>query len=127
MLRPINLLTEPEPGSVVAYDAASGGESAQWGEIGSCNGYIDIHRRILVEKTVFDPLLSPPVLPLHVGAESTIERGARWRGFLEVGRRVTIERDVVLEECIVLDGTVVASGSRHRCAVIYGDTYIEAP
>jgi hypothetical protein len=55
-------------------------------------GYLDIHRRILVEKARFDPLLEPPPLALHVGPGAVIDPGARWAGFLEVGeylRRIT--------------------------------------
>jgi len=115
-----------EPGSVIAYDAASRHDAVHWGEIGSCSGYLDIHERILIEKTAFDPILAPPPLPLHVGEGSTIDPGAEWRGFLAVGSGVRIERDVVLEDCVVLDGTIVAAGKRHRRAVLYAEGSIEA-
>lgn len=115
-----------EPGSVIAYDAATREDTVQWGEIGTCRGYLDIHERILIGKTAFDPLLPPPPLPLHVGEGTTIDAGAEWHGFLEVGSGVMIERDALLEDCVVLDGTVVEAGSRYRRAVLYPGGVIEA-
>jgi NDP-sugar pyrophosphorylase family protein len=114
------------PGSVVAYDPSENGSSPLWGEIGSIAGYLDIHRRILVERTVFDPLILPPPLPLFVGEDSSIDPAARWRGFLAVGSRVTIERDTMLEDCVVLDGTVISEGSGFRRAVVYPGGAAEA-
>jgi mannose-1-phosphate guanylyltransferase len=115
-----------EPGSVIAYNAATRDDTVRWGEIGSCRGYIDIHERIMIGKTAFDPLLPPPPLSIHVGEKTTIDAGAEWHGFLEVGSRVMIERDVVLEDCVVLDGTVVEAGGRFRRAVLYPGGVIEA-
>jgi NDP-sugar pyrophosphorylase family protein len=107
------------PGSVIVHDPARIGAAPRWGEIGSIGGYLDMHRRILIERTAFDPLLPPPPLPIVAGKDSSIDPGARWRGFLAVGSKVTIERDVELEDCVVLDGTVVRAGSDFRRAVLY--------
>ncbi len=126
LVETIQAMTAERPGAVAAYNPATRGNEFHWGEIGSCGGYLDLHRRILVEKTLFDPLLPPPPLPLHVGDGSTIDPGAGWRGFLAVGSNATIERNVILEDCVVLDGTFVASGSSHRRAVLFPEGIIEA-
>lgn len=125
LVETVRAIIAERPGAVAAYNPSIRGNEFHWGEIGSCGGYLDLHRRILVEKTVFDPSLPPPPLPLHVGEGTTIDPGADWRGFLAVGSNATIERDVTLEDCVVLDGTFVASGSRHRRAVLFPEGILE--
>jgi mannose-1-phosphate guanylyltransferase len=126
LVETIHSIIAKRPGAVAAYNPSTRGNEIHWGEIGSCGGYLDLHRRILVEKTLFDPSLPPPPLPLHVGKGSTIDPGADWRGFLAVGSNATIERDVTLEDCVVLDGTFVAAGNSHRSAVLFPEGTIEA-
>lgn len=103
-------------GSVAGYDAS---RVILWDEIGSPERYIGLHGRILAGRERFDPLLEPPPLPLHVDDEARIEPGAEWRGFLSVEGDGIIERDALLEECIVLKGTRVERGARHRRAVLF--------
>jgi NDP-sugar pyrophosphorylase family protein len=104
------------PGSVMGYDASRG---MLWDEIGSPESYIGLHRRILVGKERFDPLLEPPPLSLYVSGEARVDPGAEWRGFLSVERGASLERDALLEECVVLDGALVERGARYRRAVIF--------
>lgn len=126
LIETLSTIIARERGSVIAHNAVRRGGDVVWGEIGSCEGYLDIHERILVRKTLFDPLLPPPPLPVHTGEGSVIDPGAAWRGFLEVGSGATIERDTVLEDCVVLDGTVVTAGHRSRRAVLYPDGVMAA-
>jgi len=112
------------PGSVAGY-VASGEGGAAWGEIGSPYSYLDLHRRIMIEHTGFDEALPPPALPLRVGAGASIDPGARWKGFLDVGEGAWIEKDTELEDCVVLDGAVVRSGARLRSAVAWGESALE--
>jgi NDP-sugar pyrophosphorylase family protein len=104
------------PGSVVCFEPEGG---FLWGEIGSPAGYLDLHRRILVSGDRFDPLVEPPSLPLHVAAGAGIEPGAEWRGFLSVECGARLERDTMLEDCVVLEGTIVPRGSRYKHAIVY--------
>ncbi len=116
----VPILTEmirARPGSVAGYDASAAGPDS-WGEIGSPAGYLDIHRKILIDRVRFDPMLEPPPLPLHVGPGAAVDPGARWRGFLEVGPRAVVRRGATLEDCIVLEGAVVEGGD-HRQEVIF--------
>jgi mannose-1-phosphate guanylyltransferase/phosphomannomutase len=105
------------PGSVAGYDA-SAATGIAWGEIGSPAGYLDIHRKILIDKVRFDPLLEPPPLALHAGAGAAVDPGARWRGFLEIGPRAAVRSGASLEDCILLEGTVV-EGGEHREEIIF--------
>jgi len=105
------------PGSVAGYDA-SAESGAAWGEIGSPDGYLEMHRKILIDKVRFDPLIEPPPLPLHVGPGSAVDPGARWKGFLEIGPRAVVRGAAVLEDCVLLEGTVV-DGGEHRKEIIF--------
>jgi mannose-1-phosphate guanylyltransferase/phosphomannomutase len=107
------------PGSVMGYDAAAEGAPFAWSEAGSPEGYLDIHRRILIDKVRFDPILEPPPLPLHAGDGAVIDPGAEWSGFLEVGPRAAIRRGASLENCVVLEGAAVAEGERHSNEIIF--------
>ncbi len=104
------------PGSVAGYDAS---RDILWDEIGSLDRYLALHGRILVGGEHFDPLLIPPPLPLYAADGATIEPGAEWRGFLSAEGGSIIERDSLLEECVVLKGTRVERGARHRRAVLF--------
>lgn len=109
------------PGSVAGYDASHG---MLWSEIGSPESYIGLHRRILIGKERFDPLLEPPPLPLYVADEARVDPGAEWKGFLSVERGAFIETNALLEECIVLDGALVERGAHHRKAIIFPEGVI---
>lgn len=104
------------PESVIGYDASDG---LLWDEIGSPESYIGLHRRILLGRERFDPLLDPPPLPLHVAEGARIDPGAQWRGFLSVGGGAVVEGDTLLEDCVVLEGSHVGRGESHREAIIY--------
>jgi NDP-sugar pyrophosphorylase family protein len=112
------------PGSVAGFDATSTGSSA-WGEIGSPASYLDMHRRIMLEMTRFDGAVPPPPLPLRAGDGSSIDPGAEWKGFLDVGDGARIEGNTFLEDCVVMENAVVRSGSRLRSAIIFNDEVLE--
>lgn len=118
-------MIERRPGSVAGWEAGASGDAAAWGEIGTPAAYLDIHRRILVEKTLFDPLIPPPPLPLRAGPGAKIDPGASWNGFLDVGRNALIEKGSRLEDCVVMDGATVRSGSVLRAAVVYRGGAVE--
>jgi NDP-sugar pyrophosphorylase family protein len=79
----------------------------------------------MIEGTFFDPALPPPPLPLRAGEGSSIDPGAEWRGFLDVGRNARIERNTFLEDCVLLESAVVREGARLTRAVIYDDQVME--
>jgi len=119
------------PGSVAAFDPSrarpgegparpvgSSSGRPEWGEIGSPQSYLDMHRRIMIEKTRFDGAVPPP-LPLRAGPRSSIDPGAEWSGFLDVGDGALIESGTFLEDCVVLEGAVVRSGTRLSRAIVY--------
>ncbi len=104
------------PGSVVGYDASGG---SLWGEIGSPERYLDLHRRILVDRERFDPLIGPPPLPLYVSEGASVEPGAEWKGFLSIEDGAVVEKETLLEDCVVLRGARVGRGAVHRRAIIF--------
>ena len=112
------------PGSVAGFDASSI-DAAVWGEIGSPPSYLDIHRRIMIERILFDGAVQPPEMPLRTGVGSSIDPGAEWTGFLDVGNGARIEGNTFLEDCVVLDGAVVRNGTRLRSAVVYDNEVLE--
>jgi NDP-sugar pyrophosphorylase family protein len=105
-----------QPGSIAGFEP---GEGFLWAEIGTPAGYLSLHRRILVERASFDPLLEPPPLPLFLSEGATVDPGTRWRGFLSVERGARVDRDCLLDSCIVLEGTHVPAGAHHANAIIY--------
>jgi len=119
-------LVRKKPGSVIGWNAASHGARYAWGEAGSPSGYLEIHRCILIEKLRFDTALEPPPFPFHVGEGASVEPGARWKGFCEIGRRAVVERDASLENCVVFDETVVPRGSVHENEILFPGGIIKA-
>ncbi|MCK4236345.1 MAG: NDP-sugar synthase [Candidatus Krumholzibacteria bacterium] len=112
-------MIEKRPGSVMGYNTMSGDEQRFWGEAGSPEFYLDLHRRVLAEKIRFDPLLDPPLLPIHVCHDAAVDPGTRWKGFVEVGPQAVVEKDASLEDCVILGNAVVCSGSSHCRAILY--------
>jgi NDP-sugar pyrophosphorylase family protein len=107
------------PGSVAGWNAGGGGAPYAWGDCGSPASYLDVHRRILLEKTAFDPLIVPPPGPVHEGEGSVVEPGARLSGFCEIGRRAAIGRNAAVENCVLLEGARVANGERRRNEIVF--------
>lgn len=114
----LNLIIREVPGGVAGYAAGPVGD-VSWGETGSPASWLDIHRRILLDKEEFDPLLKPPPLPLRTGNGASISPSARWEGFLDIGRNATVEKLAFLRDCIVMDGTTVREGTERESAILY--------
>jgi NDP-sugar pyrophosphorylase family protein len=70
-------------------------------------------------------MIPPPPLPVRAGDGSSIDPGARWNGFLDVGKRARIEGNTILEDCVVMEGAVVRGGARMRSAIIYDNGVLE--
>jgi mannose-1-phosphate guanylyltransferase len=115
----LNEMIRTRPGSVLGWNAAADVASWVWGEAGSPAGYLALHRAILVERARFDPAIEVPPFPFHAGEGAAVDPGARWTGFCEIGRRAVVERDALLESCVVLDDTVVARGSVHSNEILF--------
>ncbi len=113
-----------DPGSVAGFDASASGDPA-WGEIGSPLSYLDIHRRIMIERVEFDRKIPVPPLPIRAGDGSSIDPGAQWKGFLDVGAGARIEGNTFLEDCVVMENAVVPDGTRLNKAIFYGDEVLE--
>ena len=115
----LNEMIRTRPGSVLGWNAAADVASWVWGEAGSPAGYLALHRAILVERVRFDPAIEVPPFPFHAGPGAVVDPGARWTGFCEIGRRAVVERDARIENCVVLDDTVVARGSVHSNEILF--------
>jgi NDP-sugar pyrophosphorylase family protein len=114
------------PGSVLGWNAAANGARYAWGDAGSPEGYLGIHRAILIDRVRFDPTIDDTSFPLHVGEGAVVDPGAVWKGFCEIGRRAVVERDARLEDCVVLEDTIVARGSDHSNEILYPGGVIKA-
>ena len=73
----------------------------------------------------FDSAVPPTPMPLRTGEGTSIDPGADWTGFLDVGNGARIEGNTFLEDCIVMDGAVVQNGKRLSSAIVYGDKVLE--
>ncbi len=112
-------MIDKRPGSVKGYIIDGGAHPFTWAETGTIPAYIDLHRRILNGRELFDPTLKPPRLPLYAGDGSVIDPRARWKGFLCVGRESSIGKNVFLEDCVVLDKVTLAPGVCGKSTVFY--------
>lgn len=79
-----------------------------WLDIGTAEKYLQAHRDILrrQKKT------------RCVGAKSLIERGSRFQGFVSLGAHCRIARGSSLSNCVILEGTEVAGGSRISHSIV---------
>jgi NDP-sugar pyrophosphorylase family protein len=79
----------------------------------------------MIEMVRFDRTVPPTPMPLRAGEGSSIDPGARWNGFLDVGNNARIEGNTSLEDCVVMEGAVVSSGARLRSAIVYDSDVLE--
>lgn len=122
----VSVLTEmidKRPGSVMGFDA---GAVPMWCEAGTPEDYLEIHRMILSEKNRFDPALEPPDESVHISGSASVDSSVDIEGFLEVGPRAVVKGLVSLEDCVVLEGTLVQEGSSYRKAIIFAGGVISA-
>ncbi|MDD4857104.1 MAG: NDP-sugar synthase [Candidatus Krumholzibacteria bacterium] len=122
----LRTMIERRPGSVLGWNAAANDARYVWGETGSPSGYLGIHRAILIDRARFDPAIEDAPFPLHAGEGAAVDPGAIWRGFCEIGRRAVVERDAYLEDCVVLEDTIVARGSAHSNEILFPGGVLKA-
>ena len=79
----------------------------------------------MTRREYFDPLIAPPPLPIFAGEGARIHPGAKWKGFLCAGRDSVIMEGTMLEDCVVLDGTVVEKGVSARDAILFRGGIVE--
>ncbi|MBU8921655.1 MAG: NTP transferase domain-containing protein [Bacteroidales bacterium] len=116
-------MASANPGSVRGFRVA--GKSGAWAEAGTPASLLDLHRRILVSRERFTPSIPTPTMPLFTGEGTDIAPGVRWKGFLSIGKNSVINRNTVLEDCVVLDDTVVDPGTNCIRSIMYPDGMIE--
>lgn len=112
----LNGLVVRRPGSVAGWIA---GETCAWGDCGAPAPYLDLHRRILVEKILFDPRVPPPPGTVHAAPGARVENGARLSGFCSMAAGAVAAAGAALEDCVVLGGTRVEGPEEHRREVLF--------
>ena len=112
----LRMMIQQMPGSVAGFESD---DDTLWAEIGSPAGYLSLHRRILVGRERFDPMLEPPPLPLFVSDGAMVDPGSEWQGFLSVQSGAHIERNSRLEDCVVLEGARVLEGEHHTNSILF--------
>ena len=108
-----------KPGSVIGWNAAEEKIPYAWGDAGSPAGYLGIHRAILVDGARFDSEVETPPGPIHVGEGADIDPTARVAGFCAIGRRSVVQPRARLENCVVLDDTIVARDTVHSNEILF--------
>ncbi len=107
------------PGSVIGWNAGENDTPYAWGDAGSPAGYLGIHRAILVDGVRFDPEAETPPGPIYVGEGADVDAAARFAGFCAIGRRAAVEAGARIENCVVLDDTVVAKDTAHSNEILF--------
>jgi len=115
-----------KPGSVIGWNAAEGEIPYAWGDAGSPAGYLGIHRAILVDGARFDPEVATPRGPIHAGEGAKVDPAARCAGFCAIGRRAVVEPRARLENCVVLDDTIVARDTVHSNEILFPEGVLRA-
>lgn len=115
----LNGIIARRPGAVAGWNAGAAGAAYAWGDCGAPAPYLDVHRRILVEKTAFDGRIPPPAGTVHADPGATIEAGGRIAGFCSIGPGAVIARGAALEDCVVLGGTRVEGPEEHRREILF--------
>jgi mannose-1-phosphate guanylyltransferase len=108
-----------KPGSVIGWNAAEGKGPYAWGDAGSPAGYLGIHRSILLDGARFDSETGMPPGPIHIGEGAVVDPSARCAGFCAIGRRAVVEPRARLEDCVVLDDTIVAKNTVHSNEILF--------
>jgi len=121
----INRAAGDEPGRVIYHNIEETATDLHWIDIGTPHGYLELHRKIILDKATFHPLIKPPALPIHISEGASVDPGAGWTGFLEIQRDARIERDTFLENCIVMSGAIVERGTKAEESIITADGIIE--
>ena len=125
----VTILTDmmrKKPGSVIGWNAAEAKIPYAWGDAGSPAGYLGIHRAILVDGVHFDPDMETPLDPIHIGEGADVDPAARCAGFCAIGRRAVVEPRARLENCVVLDDTIVAMDTVHSNEILFPGGILKA-
>ncbi|MCX5752549.1 MAG: NDP-sugar synthase, partial [Candidatus Krumholzibacteria bacterium] len=115
-----------KPGSVIGWNAAEASVPYAWGDAGSPAGYLGIHRAILVDGASFDPEAGTTPGPIYIAAGANVDPAARCSGFCAIGRRAVVEARARLENCVVLDDTIVARDTVHSNEILFRGGMLEA-
>jgi NDP-sugar pyrophosphorylase family protein len=106
-------------GSVIGWNAAERDAPYAWGDAGSPEGYLGIHRAMLLDRVRFDPDMEPHPGPVYFGGGAKVDPAARCAGFCAIGRRAIVEPRARLENCVVLDDTIVARDTVHSNEILF--------
>lgn len=96
----------------------------KWFNIGSRDGYLEVHRTIADEN--WRPnYISPNEWPQRVSADAIVESTAELRGCSAIGANAKIGAGAVLEDTIVWPGAQIASRSHLRNCIVRADQKAE--
>lgn len=89
----------------------------QWFNIGSRDGYLEVHRTI-AEDAWRPEYVMAPHWPAPVAPDAIIEPGARIAGFSCVGSGARVGANALVENTIVWPGAKIATGSELRNCIV---------
>lgn len=106
-----------EKGKIFGYESKGG----YWLDMGTKEKYLQVHRDILLDKKEVLPDFAIPSTPFFIGKGTEVSETAELSGFVSIGKNCIIEDKVRLENCVVLDDTVIDSGKAYVNCIISND------
>lgn len=108
-------LSETLPGSVRCYIPT---EDYFWEDIGSFEGYFNVHKKILLEKRKIlneegGKYFVPPT-PIWIEEGVEIGEEVKLKGFTVIGRKSKINGKVELEDCIIWEGVEIKEKGKYK-------------
>lgn len=120
----LNEMIEERKGSVFGWNAAISNPEYAWADCGSAAGYLDLHRKILIDRVEFDPNIPIPDGAIYREEGAIIECNAVLAGFCSIGKEAIIEAGAMVEDCVVLEGAKISSRETHRREIIFRQGFI---
>lgn len=121
-------LIKDKPGSVKAcvLDEIKGrnGNRPYWRDIGSLKSYMEMHRDILSDGVFEIPGFTKPADGILMDESCTIGEGAKTGGFVSAGKGCVVGKDALIENTVMIAGSIVPDGSQIRDSIVFGNEVI---
>jgi NDP-sugar pyrophosphorylase family protein len=89
-----------------------------WRDIGTKRKYLQVHRDILIDRK--NPLLdfTLPHSSVFIERSAAVTSTAHLKGFVSIGKKCIIGDGVELEDCVVLDGTILDGSQKYSHCIL---------
>jgi NDP-sugar pyrophosphorylase family protein len=96
----------------------------KWFNIGSRDGYLEVHRTVANEGWRPD-YVTDPAWPIRVASDAEVDPSAQLSGFHSIGSGCRVGADAMLHDTILWPGAQIASRSKLRNCIIRADQKAE--